>query len=220
MACKAGFSPKSKSPVYVQESGNDLVVAGQNLAALTLSSLQELGLQRSFAYFTVFIFLSYCHVLRKKGFSHQEVDDLVKIVTPLRERDRNQLLDTIPWIHRLIVRLVRSGWALQRASELFFINALSTTDLFHIRSDGNFQSILEHFSKDIFVNYSYENCLSPSYTIPGLIASYLDWAKACRTIQYFGLRFARSTIIDRRNPYCLSVPKLCRTFGRCGCSTF
>ena len=101
-----------------------LIVVGKNLAHLTRSSLEKAGLQRSFAYFHVLILLSFCELLRRKGFSDQMIDELVQTSTKMGESHRKALLDTIPWIHQLIVELVRCGWTLQRATELFFISML------------------------------------------------------------------------------------------------
>ncbi|KAI9652869.1 MAG: hypothetical protein M1821_007787 [Bathelium mastoideum] len=152
------------------QSDGELIVVGKNLALLTKSSLENVDLQRSFAYFHVLILLSYCELLRQKGVSNEAIDELIQTVTEIRERDRHALLDTVPWIHQLIVELVQRGWTLHRATELFFINAMSISDLVRIRSDENFTSILEHFSADKFVRCSYDDCLTPSYSIPGLIA--------------------------------------------------
>ncbi|KAH8692571.1 hypothetical protein GQ44DRAFT_733996 [Phaeosphaeriaceae sp. PMI808] len=152
------------------QSGGELIVVGKSLALLTKSSLENVDLQRSFAYFHVLILLSYCELLRQKGVSDEAIDELIQTVTDIRERDRKALLDTVPWIHQLIVELVQRGWTLHRATELFFLNAISISDLVRIRSDENFTSILEHFSANKFVRCSYDDCLTPSYSIPGLIA--------------------------------------------------
>lgn len=106
------------------ESDGELIVVGKKLALLTRSSLENVDLQRSFAYFHVLILLSYCELLRQKGVSNQVIDELIQTITQIRERDRKALLNTIPWIHQLIVELVHSGWTLQRATELFFISML------------------------------------------------------------------------------------------------
>lgn len=105
-------------------SGGELIVVGKNLALLTKSSLENVDLQRSFAYFHVLILLSYCELLRQKGVSNESIDELIQTVTEIRERDRKALLDTVPWIHQLIVELVQRGWTLHRATELFFISML------------------------------------------------------------------------------------------------
>ncbi|KAF2191261.1 hypothetical protein K469DRAFT_367754 [Zopfia rhizophila CBS 207.26] len=157
-----------------RQSDNELVAVGKGLARLTRSSLANANLQRSFAYFQALILLSYCEFLRRKDFPYEKIDQLIQIITDIRERDRKMLLDSIPWINGLIAHLARNGWTVHRATELFFINAVSISDLVRIRNDANSQSILEHLTTDAFVAYDYSDCLSPSYTIPGLIASHLD----------------------------------------------
>ena len=110
------------------ESDSKLIVMGKKLAILTRSSLDNVDLQRSFAYFQVLILLSYCEFLRQKGVSDQVIDELIQTITDTRERNRKMLLDTIPWIHRLVVELVKKGWTLYRATELFFISMLWKSD--------------------------------------------------------------------------------------------
>ncbi|KAF2744351.1 hypothetical protein M011DRAFT_171443 [Sporormia fimetaria CBS 119925] len=143
-------------------SGSGLIALGKHLANLTKASLENANLLRSFAYFQVLILLSYCEFLRQKGVSEHTIDELIQPVRA-RERDRRTLLDTIPRIHRLIVDLVRRGWTLYRATELFFISMLNEA----------FDYILQSLSADTFAKYHYDDCLTPSYTIPGLIASQL-----------------------------------------------
>jgi hypothetical protein len=99
-------------------------MVGQSLASLTSSSLKNAALQKSFAYFQVLIFLSYCEFLRQKKVSYEVIDKLIQTITNIRERDRKALLDSIVWIHHLVVELVRTGWSLYRATELFFISML------------------------------------------------------------------------------------------------
>jgi hypothetical protein len=125
-----GFSRRayvvSKRECYKELGQSDgvLIVVGKKLALLTKSSLENVDLQRSFAYFHVLILLSYCELLRQKGVSDEAIDGLIQTVTEIRERDRKALLDAILWIHQLIVELVHRGWTLYRATELFFISVL------------------------------------------------------------------------------------------------
>jgi len=53
-------------------------------------------------------------------------------------------------------------------------DAISITDLTHIRDIGNLQSILGHLKKGEFVKHDYSDCLESEYTIPSLIVSLLD----------------------------------------------
>lgn len=57
-----------------------------------------------------------------------------------------------------------------------FSDALSPTDLMRIRDDKNYSSILEQLAVGPAVTWDYNDCLTPQYTIPGLIASLLDSA--------------------------------------------
>lgn len=116
---------------YFKELGDlsdELITVGERLATLTKSSLENSHLQRSFAYFQVLILLSYCEILRQKGISGKAIDGLIQTITQMRENDRKSLLDTVPWIHQLIVELVRRGWTLYRATELFFLSMLRISD--------------------------------------------------------------------------------------------
>jgi hypothetical protein len=54
-----------------------------------------------------------------------------------------------------------------------FLDVLSTTYLIYIYSDENLQLILGYFRTEEFITYDYSDCLSPGYTIPGLITSLL-----------------------------------------------
>lgn len=172
------------------QSDNELVAVAKRLALITQSSLANAKLQRSFASFQVLILLSYCGFLRKKDIPYDTIDKIIQQVTDAPEYDRRRLLQSALWINGLIVDLVRNGWTIYRATELFFLgihfmhltceaeltpfsDALSTTYLIHIRGDENLQSILGHFRTEEFVTHDYSDCLSPEYTIPGLIASLL-----------------------------------------------
>lgn len=192
LSCRSDISFKGAHREQNSEAESDLVVVvGKRLADLTKASLNNLHLQRSFAYFQVLLLLSYCEFLLQKGISVDVVDELVQTITDLRERDRRELLKSIPWIHKLINALVRRGWTVFRATELFFlsmlwkcgsqsqadcgfIDALSTTELIRIRDNINYESILEYLSGDTVVMWNYDDCLTPHYTIPGLIASLLS----------------------------------------------
>lgn len=114
-------------------------MVGKNLAVLTKSSLENANIQRSFAYFQVLILLSYCEFLRRKNVSYEAIDKLIQDITDIREIGRRALLDTIPWIHRLIVELVRKGWALHRATELFFISMLSSSRHLKLKLTMNYR---------------------------------------------------------------------------------
>jgi hypothetical protein len=63
-------------------------------------------------------------------------------------------------------------------------DAISISDLVWIRSNETFKSILEYLSADTFVKYSYDDCLTPSYSIPGLIVSLFDSVNLTDQISY------------------------------------
>jgi hypothetical protein len=182
-------------PHYESENTDDVLIVrvGRKLACIAKASLENHKLQRSFAYFQILLALSYCDFLLKKGVSVEVVDQLVKTIADVRQRDREQLLKTIPWIHELINMLVCQGWPIHRATELFFlgkmprssfqsqadfkfIGAMPIKDLLLIRNDANFDLILRHLSTEAFVKWKYDDCLVPHYTFPGLIASLLGSA--------------------------------------------
>jgi hypothetical protein len=114
----------TKSSENPGELGSELVVVGRKLAILTKGSLDHMELQKSFSHFQILILLSYCEFLRQKGVSSEIIDELVQTATNKRKQDRNALLATIPWIHKLIVELVKRGWRIHRATELFFLSML------------------------------------------------------------------------------------------------
>ena len=168
---------------------HELVDLAERFALLTKASLTKAKRQRSFATFQALILLSFCEVLRRRDVSYEIVDRTIEHIAG--ERDRRRLLSSARWINGVIVDLVRHGWTIYRATELFFIgvffkfptceveltsfsDALSLTNLTHIHNNENLQSILKHFKTNDFVKHDYSDCLRPEYTIPGLIASLLD----------------------------------------------
>jgi hypothetical protein len=66
------------------------------------------------------------------------------------------------------------GFLFAKLNSHFPLDALPLSSLIHIQNDENLQSILEHLKRDEFVKHDYSDCLRPEYTIPGLIASWLD----------------------------------------------
>ena len=115
---------KRKFNREVGKSDSAFIVVGKKLTDLTRFSLENARLQKSYASFQALVLLSYCQFLQKRNVSEAAIDELVQHVTNIRERDRKTLRDTIPWIHRLILGLIRNGWSLPPATELFCISML------------------------------------------------------------------------------------------------
>ena len=105
------------------ESENALVVIGTKLAVLADSSLKNKALQKSFSYFQVLLFLSYCGLLKKRGVAYEAVDQITQRVSCFREMDRKRLRSQARRVNQLIRELVKGGWTICRATELFFISS-------------------------------------------------------------------------------------------------
>ena len=104
------------------KSRDDLVLIGEKLALLTDASLKAEALQRSFSYFQVFLFLSYCGLLERRGIPYEVVDRLTQVVSSFREADRRGLRSHALRVNILIQELVDKGWNICRATELFFLS--------------------------------------------------------------------------------------------------
>lgn len=123
LACRSGVSLTSTHRGLNKEVESPLIVViGRKLANLTKAALKNLQLQKSFAYFQFLLLLSYCEFLLKEGISNTVVDEIIKSITDVRQRDREELLKAVPWIHKLINALVSQGWTVFRATELFFLS--------------------------------------------------------------------------------------------------
>ena len=105
------------------ESESALVVIGTKLAVLADSSLKNKTLQKSFSYFQALLFLSYCGLLEKRGFAYEAVDQITQHVSCFREMDRRRLRSQARRVNQLIRELVKGGWTICRATELFFISS-------------------------------------------------------------------------------------------------
>ena len=130
-------------------------------------------------------------MLRKRGLAYETIDRKIQHITEAREWDRRRLLDSALWINEQIVKFVRHGWTIHRATELFFLGmflmlltckaqltyfsaALSLTSFIEIHNDENSTRILEHLKTNEFVKCDYSDCLGHGFTIPVLIVSLLD----------------------------------------------
>jgi hypothetical protein len=107
------------------ESENELVIIGVKLALLADSSLENEVLQKSFSYFQALLLLSYCGLLEKRGVLYETVDRITQYVSCFREMDRRRLRSQALRINLLIHELVKGGWTIYRATELFFISMFS-----------------------------------------------------------------------------------------------
>lgn len=101
--------------------GNEYVIVATKFALLTRRSFTNAKLQKSFAKFQLLILLSYCEVLRLRGVPYSSIDPIIQLVATGRERDRKMLLEGAAWVNDLVVALVKHGWTIQRATELFFL---------------------------------------------------------------------------------------------------
>ncbi|KAF2103231.1 hypothetical protein NA57DRAFT_52758 [Rhizodiscina lignyota] len=146
-----------------RQSGNELVLLGQRLARVTASR------NDAFASFRALLLLSYCAFLKTTGVTDGEIVQLISTSAELKFRPWS-LVRGAECVNRCITALVTAGWTIFRATELFLINSLSPSDLSRIASDANYRSLLDHLIQE---TKSYKdgnwNCLSPRYTIPGLL---------------------------------------------------
>lgn len=106
------------------ESDNHLVREEVKLPLLTNTPLENEALKRPFSYFRALVLLSYCGLLEKAGQPYEKVDQITKYVSCFREMDRRRLRSQALRINLLIDELVKGGWTIYRATELFFISTL------------------------------------------------------------------------------------------------
>ena len=192
------------------ESENDLVMIGTKLAVLADSSLRNGALQKHFSYFQALLFLSYCGLLEKRGFSYETIDQITQHVSCFREMDRRRLRSQALKINILICKLAESGWTIYRATELFLISStpvslssleetyshlgpLSPTYLLNFDEKG-FQCILEVLTRSEYVQHDFSDCLMPEYTIPGLISHMVHVSNAVNALSYQTRSAVESTI--------------------------
>ncbi|KAI9710591.1 MAG: hypothetical protein M1828_002142, partial [Chrysothrix sp. TS-e1954] len=151
-------------------SGDQFVDLAERLALLIGRSFADADLQEVTARFKTLVLLSYCEVLQKRGVAFETIDRIISHVGAC-ESERKKILKGALWINGVINNLVDSGWTIFRATELFFLNALSRRYLSNIRNGKNVTALLSHLTTDDFLGNDYSDCLRPEYTIPGLIAS-------------------------------------------------
>lgn len=103
-------------------SGNELVDRVEIYALLTKSSLTTATSMRALSNFQAFILLSLCRVLETKGVLPEKIDQITQHITDLPEKERLRLRRSAVWVNMLIVELIKRGWTIYRATELFFIS--------------------------------------------------------------------------------------------------
>ena len=207
-----------------RESEDGLVAIGVRLAALTDSSLKGEVLQKRFSYFQALVFLTYCGLLERKGFSYETVDKITQIVSSFREMDRRRLRSHALRVNTFIHELVKGGWTVYRATELFFISSslkscfdhrisnlcldpLSPTYLLSINEDG-FQCIHEQLTKDEYVKHDFNDCFRPQYTIPGLIAHMIQMTNTGDTLSYQPHPVIKSETDDEQDQRHICQPRI------------
>jgi hypothetical protein len=158
-------------------SQNQLVRMAESLASFTNPLVNR---------FQVLILLSYCIVLEKRGTPYETIDKMIQHLWS-RQCGRKTLLDAASRINRIIVKLIRHGWDIQRVTELFFFGissghlaceaaltiisgALSVSNLLLIDEEIE-TALLQYLGSHEFVTNDYGDCLIPEYTFPGLVAS-------------------------------------------------
>ena len=77
------------------------------------------------AKFQALLVFSLCLVLLATGESPDVVDSIISWARADRAR-RNALLNGTRWVHEAIGELVRCGWSVSRATELFFLGSTSS----------------------------------------------------------------------------------------------
>jgi hypothetical protein len=110
------------TPTHISQYSNSLVAIGKQLAGLTASSLQNKKLQKSFSYFQALVLLLYCAVLEKSGTDRKDVDTILDSVPTFGTRNKTSLLKAAWNAYEIIERLVKVGWTMSRATELFFLS--------------------------------------------------------------------------------------------------
>ena len=88
------------------------------------------ALLKVFSYFQALLLLSFCTVLQTRGIPDETIDRITKQFAAFREKDRRRLRIHAVKINGLINKLVRCGWSIYQATELFFISMFSKLLLF------------------------------------------------------------------------------------------
>jgi hypothetical protein len=121
---RTNITPKREPHQGNGNSENELVNLAERFALLTRNSLANAKLQKSIATFQALILLSYCEVLRRWGVPYETLDRIIQHIAG-RESNRRRLLASALWVNGVIVDLVSHGWTIYRATELFFLGAIS-----------------------------------------------------------------------------------------------
>ncbi|KAF2685219.1 hypothetical protein K458DRAFT_388112 [Lentithecium fluviatile CBS 122367] len=169
-------------PTLESQYPTNLVAIGEQFARLTDSSLRRGKLQKSFSYFQALILLLYSAVLEKTGTDRRDVDTILDSVPTFGSKNKTSLRKAAWKVYEVIEKLVKAGWTMSRATELFFLNPISPSSLSNMK-DKCFDSIATVLvEKQEYTTYKYEDCMTTEYTIPSLIAYLLSLGDATRHI--------------------------------------
>jgi hypothetical protein len=103
-------------------SENELVNIAIRYALLTKSTFVDAKLVKAKSEFQAFILLSLCAVLEATGIPSETIDQVMQHATKSSKDARLKQLRGAIWVNGLIAKLVKLGWSIYRATELFFIS--------------------------------------------------------------------------------------------------
>lgn len=72
--------------------------------------------------FKAFLLLSFCRALEQSGTSASSIDQIMQCITNASKDQQLRLRRSALWVNSLINELVKRGWNIYRATELFFIS--------------------------------------------------------------------------------------------------
>jgi len=101
----------------------NLVNRAETYALLTRSSLEKAHISKASSHFQALVFLSLCAVLERKNTDPEIIDSIARHINESGLDTRWRLRRSAVWINGLINQLIKRGWNIARATELFFISA-------------------------------------------------------------------------------------------------
>ena len=102
----------------------DIVSRANTYALLAKSSLARADVSKAWSSFQALVVLSLCQVLERKSVATDTIDEIARHITESRVGTRLRLRRSAVWINGFITELIKRGWNIGRATELFFISAL------------------------------------------------------------------------------------------------